>query len=169
MTNILIIYHSIKGNVKMVADEIAIGAKSLNNTNVKIKSVQEVTPEDILSADGIAFGCLKFYGSLSPEMSMLFEKLYPLRERLKYKVGTAFSGSPSQYGGQEQVMETLVYAMLNPLFMIVVGEDIRESGFIGGYIASEVMDEKAQRANRALGKRLAIVASMIKNTNFKLN
>ena len=163
MTRILVIYHSIKGPVAQVAQEIAIGAREVAGTEAVVKSVQEVTDDDVLSADGIAFGCMKFYGSLTPEMTSLFERLYPLHEKLKYKVGAAFSGSPSQYGGQEQVMELLIFSMINTCNMIAVGGEVRDMGFIGGYIASQPMDEVAKRVNRGVGRRLALVARRLQN------
>ena len=59
-------------------------------------------------------------------------------------------------------METLIYAMLNVYCMIVISEDLRESGFIGGYIAAPELDETATRANRAVGRRLALVADRVR-------
>jgi multimeric flavodoxin WrbA len=163
MTRILVVYHSIKGPVEQVAREIAVGAETVSDTVVEVKSILDTTVTHVLEADGVAFGCMKFYGSLTPEMTSLFEKLYPLRDRLKYTVGTAFSGSPNQYGGQEQAIELLVYAMLNACNMIVVGEDTREAGFIGGYVASQPMDDTARRVNRGLGRRLADVAERMRS------
>ena len=161
MARILVIYHSIKGPVAQVAEEIAAGAGEVPGSDVTVESVHDVTDEDMLAADGIAFGCMKFYGSLTPEITALFERLYPLRDQMRYTAGVSFSGSPNQYGGQEQAMLTLTYAMLMAN-IIVLGDGAPEMGYIGGFIASQPMSDKAQRANRAIGRRLAEVAECLR-------
>ena len=42
MARILVIYHSIKGPVAQVADEVAAGARDVSGTDVVVKSVHVV-------------------------------------------------------------------------------------------------------------------------------
>jgi NAD(P)H dehydrogenase (quinone) len=164
VVNILILYHSITGNVKLVADEIAAGAHEVPGTQVLLKDAERVTDEDLCQADGIAFGSPKYYGSFSPPLTTLFERIFGLREHFYYKVGTAFTGSPTQYGGQEHVIDDLVHAMMQTGRMIVVGDALAETGFVGGYTVG-VPDGKAKRLAQGLGKRLALVAGLLKKGN----
>lgn len=164
MVKILIIYHSVTGNVKMVGEEIAIGAREVEGTSVAIRSVDEVTDDELKEADGIAFGSPKYFGSFSPEINSIFARAFALREHFYYKVGAAFCGSPSQYGGQEHVIDDLIHGMLQTGKMIVVGDTLNKSGFIGGYTVGEP-DALAKECARGLGKRLAIVAGKIKGNN----
>lgn len=55
MKKISVIYWSNLGNVSILADSVAKGAKD-SGAEVVIKHVSEATKEDVLNADGVAFG-----------------------------------------------------------------------------------------------------------------
>ena len=161
-TRVLVVYHSIKGPVQAAAIAIADGARSVEGAQVEVKPIEETAVEDILKVDGVAFGSIKYYGSISPPLAELFRELYGRREELKYKVGVAFTGSPNNYGGQDHVMQVLIYSMLDACGMIVAGNHSPIENFIGGFIASDPMDERSRSANLDLGRRLAEVAGRLR-------
>ena len=157
---VIIIYHSYDGPVKRLAEGIAEGARKIPDVSVALKSVEEVSDEDLLGADGIAVGSPKCVGHcISPEIYELFGRLSRLRQQLGNKVGTAFSGSHSSFGGQEIVHQTIFHAML-ACNMVVLGQmqpDRGFSDFIGGVIV-EQLNEKTSVWAQELGGRLAEVA-----------
>ena len=55
--------------------------------------------------------------------------------------------------------------MLDACGMIVAGNHSPVENFVGGFIASDPIDEKARSANRAPGHRLARVAARLKSAN----
>ena len=162
--NVLIVYHSYNGPVQRLAEGIAEGARQVAGVSVEMKSVENVTDDDLLAADGIAIGSPKCPGHcISPPIYALVEQLSRLREQLHDKVGTAFSGSHGSFGGQEIVHQTLFHAML-ACNMVVVGHpqpDDRFSDFVGGVIVEE-LDAKTAGWARELGARLAEVALRIR-------
>lgn len=160
--NILVIYHSFNGCVQLVGEEIARGASTAPGAAVVCKSVEQVTDDDLIRADGIAFGSLKYYGSFSPEFSELFRRIGALRSRFAYKVGCAFTGSSSAFGGQDMVINTIMNAMMRHCDMIAIGIDHDRNGFVGAYIAAPQLEGESAAAANRLGRRLADVSGLIK-------
>ena len=162
MVRILVTYDSITGHVERLAGVIAEGARNVPGTEVILKKAEEVTDDDLVSADGIAFGSLKYYGSFGPGIGELFRRMYRMDHDFSQVVGAAFAGSTSAYGGQEHVIDDLIHGMLQAGKTIVVGNILGESGFVGGYTVGEP-DETATRTARGLGERLARVAAVMRD------
>ena len=164
-TNVLIVYHSYNGPVQRLAEGIAAGARQVAGVSVEVKSVETVTDDDLLAADGIAIGSPKNPGHcISPPIYALIEQLNRLRRHLHDKVGTAFSGSHGSFGGQEIVNQTLFRAILSSN-MLVVGlpqPDEHWNDFAGGVIVEE-LDERTGPWAHGLGARLAEVARRIRS------
>ena len=161
MVRILVTCDSITGHVERLAEVIAEGARSAPDTEVVLKKAGEVTDEDLVSADGIVFGSLKYYGSFGPGIGELFRRMYRMDHDFSHVVGAGFAGSTSAYGGQEHVVDNLIHGMLQAGRMIVVGNLSPESGFVGGYVVGEP-DEMARRTAHALGERVARVAAIMR-------
>ena len=128
--------------------------------------MQEVSDEDILSANGIAVGSPKCAGhSVSAEILAFFGKLAGLRSKLGLKAATVFSGSHGSFGGQERVHEWLFHAMMC-CNMVLVGHFQKDEGFsdfVGGVVI-EKLDEKTGVWARELGARLAEVSAKLAAT-----
>lgn len=164
MTDILIVYHTYgDGPVGRLAQGIRAGAEEVDNTRVRVVPVEEVTEEDLAEADGIAIGSPKEPGhTVSPPIAQLFWKMCEMRDRLDYKVGTAFSGSHGSFGGQELVNQIILRAFLMHN-MAVIGQGSPESegsDFAGGVIVEE-LDEKSEQWARRLGRRLAEMSALV--------
>lgn len=161
MANILIAFHSYnRGPVERLAKRIGEGARSATGTTVVVKNATDVSDEDILEADGIAIGSPKGRGhTITPPVQEFIDRLYGLRSKLAFKVGTAFSGSHGSYGGQQLIHQALFSAML-ACHMTVVGYPYCEQSpcdFIGGVIIGDLDEETGQWAE-ILGRRLAEAA-----------
>ncbi|MBN1382476.1 MAG: NAD(P)H-dependent oxidoreductase [Deltaproteobacteria bacterium] len=73
---ILIIYHSQTGNTERMARAVAEGARAIEQTEVVLKRAGETTLEDLLNADGLAFGTPENFGYMSGMMKDFFDRTY---------------------------------------------------------------------------------------------
>ncbi len=143
--NILVVFYSMTGNVAKLAQAVADGAKSVIDTEVRIRQVEELVPkekwndvinkikedlktiplatmDDLEWADGIAFGTPTRYGNMSAQMKQFIDQTGNLWQRgaLENKVAGVFTSTATQHGGQE----TTIITSMVPLFhlgMIIVG------------------------------------------------
>ncbi|RLE87321.1 MAG: flavodoxin family protein, partial [Thermoprotei archaeon] len=67
MVNVVVIYYSKTGNTKAMAEEVAKGAKDYG-ADVKLKSVEEATLNDLLWAHGIVIGSPTYFGLPSAQV-----------------------------------------------------------------------------------------------------
>jgi NAD(P)H dehydrogenase (quinone) len=144
-TRILVVFYSMTGNVAKLAKAVAEGARSVKDTEVRIRHVEELIPkekwndvmkkvkeeqkdiplaamEDLEWADGIAFGTPTRYGNMSAQMKNFIDRTGNLWQKgaLINKVAGVFTSASTQHGGQE----TTIITSMVPLFhhgMIVVG------------------------------------------------
>ena len=99
MKKILITYFSLTGNTKKMAEIIAGNiledskTKNRNDFEVLLKSCQETTKEDMLSADAIIIGTPTYYGLPTKEIIELITERVRPHGRLAGKIGAAFSSS----------------------------------------------------------------------------
>ena len=156
---VLVVYHSYNGPVARLAAALSAAAEG-HGVTTQLVPIAELNDQQLLQADGIAIGSPKCAGHTpSPEILQLLERMSAMRERLAAKVGTAFSGSHSSFGGQELVHQSIFHAML-AANMLVVGTPQPTDGysdFVGGVIVDELDAATASWA-AALGARLAIAA-----------
>src|SRR5215831_10899106 len=89
---ILVLYFSRKGHTKAMADLVVEGVSSISTTEVRLKSVDEATAEDLVWWDGVA-------GPLWPE--------------IEGKLGCAFSSSGGMGGGGELTCLALQIVLMN--------------------------------------------------------
>jgi len=117
MANVLIVYATVYGNTKKVAEAVAKGAESVNGTKVTIKLAEEATAEDVVACDGLITGSPVHMGSPDWKIKQFIDnvcaKLW-MKDKLVGKVGAVFAcggGFGSAGGGGEITM----LAMLNNL------------------------------------------------------
>ena len=78
MAKILVIYHSQSGNTRKMAEAVAAGAGSGENTSVMLKMAGEATLEDLESCDGIAIGSPEYFGYMAGMIKDFFDRTYPM-------------------------------------------------------------------------------------------
>ncbi len=82
MIKILIIYHSQSGNTRKMAEQVALGAKSVGNVSVTLKRAQDATLQDLLECDGLAIGSPEYFGYMAGLVKDFFDRTYnEARER----------------------------------------------------------------------------------------
>jgi NAD(P)H dehydrogenase (quinone) len=141
MPKVLILYYSSYGHIETLAEAIAEGARAAG-ASVDIKRVLETVPDDIARGGGFkldqaaplaSIGDLEHYdaivvgtgtrfGRMSSQMAAFLDQAGGLWSRgaLNGKVGSAFTASATQHGGQE----TTLFSIITNLFhfgMTIVG------------------------------------------------
>jgi NAD(P)H dehydrogenase (quinone) len=141
MARVLVLYHSTYGHVETLAQAVAEGARSAG-AQVDIKRVPETVPEgvarqsgykldqaapiaeveDLPNYDAIIVGVGTRYGRMASQMTAFLDRTGGLwaRGALNGKVGSAFSSTATQHGGQETTLISAVTNMLH-LGMVIVG------------------------------------------------
>ncbi|WP_140626490.1 NAD(P)H:quinone oxidoreductase [Methylibium rhizosphaerae] len=142
MAKILVLYYSMYGHVERMAQAEAEGAREVAGTEVVIKRVPELVPEEVLRKSGakldqqapvaspqelgdyhaIIFGTPTRYGNMTGQMRNFLDQTGALWQSgaLVGKVGSVFTSSATQHGGQESTLLTFHPTLLH-LGMIVVG------------------------------------------------
>ena len=142
MPKILVLYHSTYGHVEAMAEAVAEGARQVDGAEVDIKRVPELVPEelarksgykldqpapiaevaDLADYDAIIVGAGTRYGTAASQMRNFLDQTGPLwaRGALVGKVGSAFSSTATQHGGQETTLIGLIQTLLHH-GMVVAG------------------------------------------------
>ena len=76
MSRILIIYHSQTGHTQKMAQAVADGAGSIEETEVVLRKAGDATTEDLLAADGLAVGTPENFGYMSGMVKDFFDRTY---------------------------------------------------------------------------------------------
>ena len=166
---VLIAYHSVTGNTEKMAQGVADGAKSVAGATADLKRVSDVTTEDLLSADAVIVGSPVYFGNVSGEVKTFldnwFLKFGVFRDaKMQDKVGAAFVTGAAVSNGKETAMQAIHAALImNQMVIVSAG------GAFGAYGASATtgpdspgIDDKKLESARALGKRVAEFAAIIR-------
>lgn len=196
---VLIVYYSMYGHIHRLAEAVTEGAKEVTGAQVEMRRVPETLPEEVLmkmgalepqkafahipvckvdelaSADAIIFGTPTRFGNMCGQMRQFLDATGQLwvKGALVGKVGSAFTSSATQHGGQESTILSFHITLLHH-GMIVVGlpyifqGQMRIDEITGGspYGASTIAGGKGERmpsenelaAARFQGKHVATIA-----------
>lgn len=150
-TNVQVVFYSMYGHVYKLAEAIAAGAREVPGTDVQLFQVAELVPDDILeksgakaaraafahiplitpekltSADAIIFGTPTRFGNMAAQMRNFLDQTGGLwmSGGLIGKVGSVFSSTASQHGGQETTITSFHTTLLHQ-GMIIVGAPYSE-------------------------------------------
>jgi len=142
MAKILVLYYSTYGHIEMMASAIAEGARSVAGTEVTIKRVPELMPEDVARKagakldqaapvatpaeladyDAIIFGTPTRFGNMASQMRNFLDQTGGLwvKGSLIGKVGSVFASTATQHGGQESTILSFHTTLLHQ-GMVIVG------------------------------------------------
>ena len=168
MAKVLVLYYSSYGHIEQMANAVAEGARQAG-ADVTVKRVPELVPEAVAKKagfkldqaapiatieelpeyDAIIFGTGTRYGNMTAQMKNFIDQTGPLwaRGALVGKVGSVFSSSATQHGGQESTILTF-HPVLMHLGMVVVGLPYAFQGQMG---VSEVMGNSPYGASTIAG------------------
>jgi NAD(P)H dehydrogenase (quinone) len=141
MTKILVLYYSSWGHVEQLAHAAAEGARE-TGAEVHVKRVPELVPEEVAKQshykldqpapiakpeeladyDAIIFGTPTRYGNMAAQMKQFIDQTGGLwaTGALVGKVGSVFTSTGSQHGGQETTI-TSFHTVLLHHGMVIVG------------------------------------------------
>ncbi len=142
MPRILILYYSSYGHIETMARAVAEGAASVDGAEVAVKRVPELVPDEVARGaymkleqeapfadpgelgdyDAIIVGAPTRFGNMAAQMRNFWDQTGPLwvKGALVGKVGSAFTSTASQHGGQEMTI-TSIHTTLLHHGMIIVG------------------------------------------------
>ncbi len=158
MGKILILYYSKDGSTEKMAGLVAEGAGQVPDSEVRIRSVQDASRDDIFWCDGLALGSPTHLGTVSSHMKKFWEDILPDWQKLDGKIGCAFSSQGGWGGGGELTCQALMTIMLNYGFLVFGVPDYTGHQFTlhyGSVQAGEPRQDKELESCRRLGKRLA--------------
>lgn len=117
---VLIVYHSETGNTEIMAKAVEEGALSVEGVTVVLRSVDEISIEEVLQAGAIIVGSPVYNANVSPRIAE-FIASWPFEgQPLKNKLGAAFVTAGGVSAGEEITQMNLLQSML--IFnMIVIG------------------------------------------------
>jgi NAD(P)H dehydrogenase (quinone) len=143
---IYVVFYSMYGHVYRLAEAVAEGAREVPDAEVTLFQVPELVPDDVLErtgakaaraafahvpviqpaqlaeADALIFGTPTRFGNMAAQMRNFLDQTGPLWQAgaLIGKVGSVFTSTASQHGGQETTLISFHTTLLHH-GMIVVG------------------------------------------------
>lgn len=141
MSKILVLYYSMYGHIEVMANAIADGARGVDGSEVTIKRVPELmpeeaaknagvkldqeaplaTPEELGDYDAIIFGSPTRFGNVAAQMRNFLDQTGGLwfEGKLVGKLGSVFTSTASQHGGQETTITSFHTTLLHHGMMVV--------------------------------------------------
>jgi NAD(P)H dehydrogenase (quinone) len=142
MPKVLVLYYSAYGHVETMANAIADGARSVAGAEVAVRRVPELVPEEVARKshykmdqpapvarveelaeyDAIIVGTGTRYGRMASQMANFLDQTGGLwaKGALEGKVGSAFTSTATQHGGQETTLLAIITNLLH-YGMLIVG------------------------------------------------
>lgn len=142
MTKILVLYYSMYGHIETMAEAVAEGARSSQGTSVTIRRVPDLLSEEVARKagakldqaaplatvdelpdyDAIIFGTPTRFGNMCAQMRSFLDQTGSLWQKgsLIGKVGSVFTSTATQHGGQETTITSFHTTLLHH-GMIIVG------------------------------------------------
>ncbi len=158
MGKILVLYDSKTGHTRQMAEYVAEGAATDPSMEVRLKSVDEATRDDVLWADGIACGTPTYTGLVSWKMKAFWDGIVnSIFGQMDGKIGCAFSSSGGWGGGAELTCLSITIMLMNMGMLTFGVPDYVASGFTlhHGAVTQGAPRDSAVAACRRLGERLA--------------
>ncbi len=147
---VLVAYYSKSGATKEMAKIIASALKE-EGLEVRISSVDKVSPKELLEFDGIIIGSPTYYGSLAYQVKKLLDESVAFHGRLDGKIGGAFTSSANIGGGNETTLLSILEAML--IHGMVIQGDPKGDHY--GPVAVGKVDKRAENNCLRFARRFA--------------
>ena len=199
---ILIVFYSTYGHVYKMAQAVAEGAKTVEGAEVEIRRVPETLPQEVLEkmgavgaqsafskipgctvddlaeADAVIFGTPTRFGNMCGQMRQFLDATGQLwaNGSLVGKVGSVFTSTATQHGGQESTILTFHVTLLHHGFVVVglpytfqgqmrvdeiTGGSPYGASTIAGGDGSRMPSKNELEAARFQGKHVASIASKL--------
>ena len=160
---ILVLYYSKTGHTKKLAEAIAHGVQDVSGCTAVLKTAQEVSKDDFVSAKGIIAGSPVYFGAMAAELKAVFDGLISVRKKMEHKVGAAFASSGDPTGGKETTLFSILQAMLI-CGMVIAGDPLDATGHYGVACAGDP-DETTLENGQKLGRRVARLCTRLESSS----
>ena len=142
MTKLLVLYYSSYGHIETMANAVAEGARAVDGVEVSVKRVPELVPADVAAKSGfkteqaadiatpaeladydaIIIGTPTRFGNMASQMKNFLDQTGGLwaQGKLIGKVGSVFTSTATQHGGQESTILSTHTVLLHQ-GMVIVG------------------------------------------------
>ena len=199
MTKVLVLYYSSYGHIEQMAYAVAEGAREVAGVEAVVKRVPELVsdevarqshfkldqpapiakPDELAEYDAIIVGTPTRFGNMTGQMRSFLDHTggHWAQGSLVGKVGSVFTSSATQHGGQESTILTFIPTLMHQ-GMIVVGLPYAFAGQMGldeikggsPYGASTIAGADGSRqpspveldAARYQGRHVAAIAAKLK-------
>lgn len=199
---VLILYYSMYGHIDAMAKAVAEGVKEVGGAEAVLKRVPETLPDEVLEkmgatesikamgdvevatvgdmeeADAIIFGTPTRFGNMCGQMRQFLDSTGGLwmKGALVGKVGSVFTSSNTQHGGQESTILSFHITLLHQGMVIVglpyafdgqmrmdeiTGGSPYGSSTIAGHDGSRQPSENELSAARFQGRHVATIATKL--------
>jgi NAD(P)H dehydrogenase (quinone) len=199
---VLVVFYSTYGHVFKMAEAVAEGIKEVKGAEVELRRVPETLPQEVLqkmgavdaqkafskvpvctvdelsAADAIIFGTPTRFGNMCGQMRQFLDATGQLwaNGSLVGKVGSVFTSTATQHGGQESTILTFHVTLLHHGFVVVglpyafqgqmrideiTGGSPYGASTIAGSDGSRMPSENELAAARFQGKHVATIASKL--------
>ena len=144
-TKVQVVFYSMYGHVYKMAEAVVAGAREVQGADVSLYQVPELAPDDVLEksgakaarqafahvplikvdqlaeADAIVFGAPTRFGNMCAQMRNFLDQTGGLwmKGALVGKVGSVFTSTATQHGGQETTITSFHSTLLHLGFIIV--------------------------------------------------
>ncbi len=201
---VLIVYYSTYGHVYKMAEAIAEGVKQVDGAEAIMRRVPETLPDEVLEkmgavdaqktfshvpvctvdelalADAVIFGTPTRFGNMCGQMRQFLDATGQLwaQGALVGKVGSVFTSSATQHGGQESTILSFHISLLHHGFVVVglpyafqgqmrideiTGGSPYGASTIAGGSGERMPSENELEAARFQGRHVAQIASKLKD------
>jgi len=157
---VLVLYHSGTGHTAQMAKHVAEGVERYDGAlmELRVRTVEEATAEDIFWCDGIACGTPTHLGGYSFEMKRFWDQNSDkIWSKTDGKIACAFSSSGGYGGGTETACLSMLIVLMNFGFLTFGVTDYVATKFTAHYgaiTARAPRDEQEKDSCRRLGHRL---------------
>jgi len=200
---VLIVYYSTYGHINKMAEAVAEGVREIKGAEAILRRVPETLPEEVLekmgaveaqqsmsnvpictveelaSADAVIFGTPTRFGNMCGQMRQFLDATGQLwaNGALVGKVGSVFTSSATQHGGQESTILSFHITLLHHGFLVVglpytfqgqmrideiTGGSPYGASTIAGGSGERMPSENGLNAARFQGKHVAAIALKLK-------
>ena len=154
-TKVQVVFYSMYGHVYKLAEAVAAGAREVEGVEVSVYQVPELVPDEALKhagadaarsafahvpvakpeqladADAIIFGTPTRFGNMCAQMRNFLDQTGKLwmEGKLIGKIGSVFTSTASQHGGQETTITSFHSTLLHH-GMIIVGVPYSEQALL---------------------------------------
>jgi len=200
---VLIVYYSAYGHLHKMAEAVAEGVRQIEGAVAVMRRVPETLPEEVLEkmgaleaqrsmshvpicsveeladADAVIFGTPTRFGNMCGQMRQFLDATGQLwaQGALVGKVGSVFTSSATQHGGQESTILSFHITLLHQGFVVVglpytfqgqmrmdeiTGGSPYGASTIAGRSGERMPSENEMEAARFQGRHVAGIASKLK-------